>query len=482
MLQPTFSTLPLDLSDPHAPPPLLLGPADHAEPSLRAKRARAFIAVAGARRSNFLPRTIGTGIVAIISVALLDSFAPLLWFALFAGLMVIDRTLFTQLGQRATEGHPPSNNRAMLAWTFAQSLYGNLIVPALWFAPYIHGETLAIIYIAAGMANAAATLRAYAPFALAGLTPTLGMLLGLPIADYVMSGGGNLFDLMPLVGGVMFLGFGLNLWRSLNQSDEAHARAEAAAARERQSAADAAAAKTDTIRRMRDELRTPMAALIGAAEHLRRAATTPEARQHISMLAQAGEVLRLVLDDLSDLDRLENGMLRVETKPTDPRELVRHVADAFRAAAHDKGLELFLDIAPDTPARVDIDPLRVRQILFNLIANAVRYTTHGGVRVELVWQQTPTPGRVKLGFVVSDTGAGMSRSQLAVVLGRARMADAERQGQGPGLGLSISLRLARLMGGQIVAQSDLGQGSVFSFTMEAPLARPAGLQKGRTAA
>lgn len=482
MPQPTFSTLGLDLSDAHAPPPLLLGPADHAEPSLRAKRARAFIAVAAARRGNFAPRTIGAAIVALISVPLLDSPAPLFWYALFAGLMVLDRTLFTQLGQRAEHGHAPPDNRAMIAWSFAQSLYGNLIVPALWFAPYIHGETLAIIYIAAGMANAAATLRAYAPFALAGLAPTLAMLLGLPIADYVLSGGGNLYDLMPLIGGVMFLGFGYNLWRSLSASDEAHARAEAAAARERQSAAAAAAAKTDTIRRMRDELRTPMAALIGAAEHLRRVAATPEARQHIAMLAQAGEVLRLVLDDLSDLDRLENGALRVEPKTTDPRELVRHVVDAFRAAAHDKDLELFLDIAPDAPSRVDIDPLRVRQILFNLIANSVRYTTHGGVRVELVWQQTPTPGRVKLGFVVSDTGAGMSRSQLAVVLGRTRVADAEAHGQGPGLGLSISLRLARLMGGQIVAQSELGQGSVFSFSIEAPLARPAGLQKGRSAA
>jgi signal transduction histidine kinase len=470
------------LSDPHAPPPLLLGPADQAEPSLRAKRARAFIALGQARTANFLPRSIGTGIVAVVAVAVLHSLAPLVWFALFMGVIWIDRTLFVQLAQRAAAGDPPTDNRAMMAWTFAQSLYGNLIAPALWFAPYIHGETLSVIYIIAGLANGATTLRPYPPFAFFGLLPTVGMLVGLPIADYFIGGADNPLDLMPLIGAVLFLGFGFNLWRSLAASDEAQARAEAAALRERQSAAAAAAAKSDTIRRMRDEMRTPMAALIGAAEHLRRAATTPEARQHIAMLAQAGEVLRLVLDDLSDLDRLENGMLRVETKSTDPRELVRHVVDAFRATAHDKGLELFLDVAPDAPARVDVDPLRVRQILFNLIANSVRYTTHGGVRVELRWQQTPTPGRVKLGFVVSDTGAGMSRSQLAVVLGRTRVADAEAHGQGPGLGLSISLRLARLMGGQIVAQSEIGQGSVFSFSIEAPLARPAGLQKGRSAA
>ncbi|GAN00432.1 sensory box histidine kinase/response regulator [alpha proteobacterium U9-1i] len=434
------------------------------------------------RVTNFLPRTIGTGIVTLVAIAILQSLAPLFWFALFVGLVWTDRSLYAQLAKRAEAGDPPSDNRAMIAWTFAQSAYGNLIAPALWFAPYVHGETLGVIYIIAGLANGATSLRAYPPFAIAGLLPTIGMLIGLPIADYFIGGADNPLDLMPLIGAVLFLGFGFNLWRSLVASDQAHARAEASAARERQAAAAAAAAKSDTIRRMRDELRTPMAALIGAAEHLKRAAITPDARQQIAVLVQAGDVLRLVLDDLADLDRLENGMLRVEPKPTDVRELARNVLSAFRSAAHDKGLELFLDIAPDVPARVDVDPLRVRQILFNLIANAVRYTTHGGVRVELRWQEAATPGRVKLAFIVSDTGCGMSRSQVAVVLGRARMSEGERHAQGPGLGLSISLRLARLMGGQLQAQSELGQGSVFSFTLEAPLARPVGLQKGRTAA
>jgi len=287
------------------------------------------------------------------------------------------------------------------------------------------------------------------------------------VVEYLLNGATNPLDLMPLVGGLLLLGFGINLWRSLLASDAAQAQAEAAVLRERQAAAAAAAAKSDTIQRMNDELRTPMTALIGAAEHLRRAAVSPEARAHIATLVQAGEVLRLVLDDLSDLDRLENGLLRVAPKPADPREIAKSVVSAFRAAAQDKHLELFLDISRETPALVDLDALRVRQILFNLLANAVRYTTHGGVRVSVGVRPAQEAGRVRLVFVVADTGVGMSRSKLALIFGRERLS---AEGEGPGLGLAISRRLARLMGGQLNARSEIGQGSVFTLTLDAPLA------------
>lgn len=176
-------------------------------------------------------------------------------------------------------------------------------------------------------------------------------------------------------------------------------------------------------------------------------------------------MLKLVLDDLSDLDRLENGQLPIEPKPADPRELVRGVVAAFRAAAHDKQLELFLDVSPDTPPLVTLDPLRVRQVLFNLLANAVRFTSHGGVRVR-VSAQPVAADRVRLSFTVADTGAGMSRSQLALIFGRERIC---MDGEGRGLGLAISLKLARLMGGQLTARSELGQGSMFTLTLEARL-------------
>lgn len=455
---------------PHAAPVAATGDADGA-----AKRLRALAAVGHARVANAWLRLGACAVVAVVATAIVGQLWPLYWWAGLVGVLLVDRRVFQHLATESDAGRRPNSIWALYLWTVAQSIYGNLIVVLLWFAPYVPGETLAVIYLCGGLANAAATLRASPALSVAGAGPTIAFLLGLPVVDFVMSGADDTMHLMPMVGGFLLLGFGINLWRSLLASDAAQARAEAAAIRERQAAAAAAAAKSDTIKRMNDELRTPMQALIGASEHLRRIATSPEARAHIATLAQAGEVLKLVLDDLSDLDRLENGALRIEPKLADPRELARGVVSAFRAAAQDKHLELFLDVARDTPAAVEIDPLRVRQILFNLVANAVRFTTHGGVRISVGARAGDTPETVKLHFIVADTGPGMSRSQLALVFGRGRLSP---EGEGPGLGLAISLRLARLMGGQLNAKSDLGQGSVFTLALEAPLASGA----GRTAA
>jgi hypothetical protein len=124
------------------------------------------------------------------------------------------------------------------------------------------------------------------------------------------------------------------------------------------------------------------------------------------------------------------------------------------------------------PTSVAMDALRVRQILFNLLANAVRYTQHGGVRVRVTAQVAPLPGRVRLSFAVADTGVGMSRAQLAAIFNRDRIANA-----GDGIGLAISLRLARAMGGTITAKSEPGEGSVFTFIFDAPV-----VSRGATAA
>ena len=431
-----------------------------------ARRTRALIGVSQARLNNAWLRLGSCGVVAAVASSLTGDIWPFVWLLGLVVVVLVDRALFARMLKRCEAGDAPTKFVGLLAWVTAQSAYGNVIAALLWFTPYVPGETLAIIYLCGGLANAAATLRAHASLSLAGVGPTIAFLMGLPIADYLIGGARNPIDLMPLIGALLLLGFGVNLWRSLVQSDAAQAQAEASAVRERQAAAAAAAAKTDMIQRMNAELRTPMQALIGAAEHLRRVAATPQARAHIATLAQAGEVLKLVLDDLSDLDRLENGQLRIKSKHADPREIVRGVVAAFKPAAQDKEIELFLDIAGDVPALVELDPLRVRQVLFNLVANAVRYTTHGGVRVTLRAQPS-ADGRTKLAFSVADTGSGMSRAQLATIFGRGRLSVG---GEGPGLGLSISLRLAKLMGGQLQARSDLGQGSMFNFSLDVPVA------------
>ncbi|MEZ5994890.1 MAG: HAMP domain-containing sensor histidine kinase [Hyphomonadaceae bacterium] len=400
-----------------------------------------------------------------MATSVVGELTPLIWFAGLAAVLLTDRAIHTRVLKRCEAGQAPQMS-GLIAWTVFQSVYANLLALQLWFSPYIPGQTLAVIYLFGGLANAAATLRASKALSLAGAGATIAFLLGLPVADYLLHGARNPHDLMPLVGGMLLLAFGVNLWKSLLASDAAQAEAQAAMVRERQSAAAAAAAKSSMIQRMNDELRTPMAALIGAAEHLRRAAASPQARAHIATLVQAGEVLKLVLSDLSDLDRLENGQLSIEPKPAHPQDLLRSVVSAFRVAARDKNLELFTDADPGVPALVEFDAARVRQILFNLLANAIRHTQHGGVRVGLQAAPAPETGKVRLTFSVADTGVGMSRAHLALIFGRERLS---AEGEGPGLGLAISLRLARLMGARLSAQSELGEGSVFSLILDAPI-------------
>ncbi|MGE0595981.1 MAG: sensor histidine kinase [Hyphomonadaceae bacterium] len=444
--------------------------ADRLAAAESGRRLRALKAIAQARVGNAWLRLASCAIVAVVATSVLGHNYALAWFAGLVLVLLADRAIYQRILKRSDTGQSVSRLAPLIAWTVFQSVYGNAIAAMLYFAKYVHGETLAIIYIMGGVANAAATLRMSTPLAIAGAGPTVAFLVGLPLIDYLFVGARNELDLMPLIGALTLLAFGINLWKSLLASDAAQAQAEAAVLRERQAAAAAAAAKSDAIRRMNDELRTPMAALVGAAEHLRRAAVSAEAKHHIGALVQAGEVLRLVLDDLSDLDRLENGDMKIDLKPVDPRELAKAVVGAFRASAHDKGLELFLDVSHKTPALVSLDPLRVRQVMFNLIANAVRYTRNGGVRVRVQAQACDAPNHVRLAFIVADTGLGMSRSQMATVFNRSRVTS---EGEGPGLGLAISLRLAQLMGGRIAAKSELGEGSVFSFIVDAPVIKAA---------
>lgn len=432
----------------------------------RATLARRLGAVAKARADNGWLRLGSCVIAAGLSLSLVSNFWPLVWLVGQVAVVYIDRSLFKRLLPICEAGRAPPSLAGVITWTFVQSIYGNSLAILLWFAPYVPGQTLAVMYLCGALANAAVTLRAEPRLAAAGLAPTLGFLIGLPIASFFQSGAYNTLDLMPLIASLLLLGYGVNLWRSLLASDAAQAQAEAAVLRERQAAAAAAAAKSTTIQRMNDELRTPMAALVGAAEHLRRAATSPQARAHIATLLQASEVLKLALSDLTELDQLENGTLRIAPKAASPRQVLRSVVSAFRAAAQDKGLELFIDVTPETPGLVEMDAARVRQVLFNLLANAVRYTAHGGVRVSLDAHPAKEPGQTQLVFTVADTGAGMSRAHLALAFKRERTT-AETDVKG--LGLAISLRLARLMGGQLSAQSELGEGSTFTFALAASI-------------
>jgi signal transduction histidine kinase len=237
------------------------------------------------------------------------------------------------------------------------------------------------------------------------------------------------------------------------------ARAQALAANE---------AKTAFLAMMSHELRTPLNGVLGMANAL--AATDLDRKQadYLDMIVQSGDGLLAILNDILDLSKIEAGKLELETIGFDLHKLGRQLFLLWSETARVKGVELRLDIDPGTPAWVSGDPTRVRQVLQNLISNALKFTDAGQVAVHIA--QAPGGG---IAIAVSDTGIGMSEDQLARLFQAFSQAEASttRRFGGTGLGLSICRRLTDMMGGEITVESRLGEGSCFRVRL--PLAATA---------
>lgn len=436
----------------------MLGPEDQLEVSQRARRARALAGLGRGRESNAWLRLNASLLAALISWVVLKAEAAPLWALGLPFVILADRAIFRRLRLQCEAGAAPQRTPWLIAWLAAQSCYGNALGAILWFSPYDAGHSMALMFLCGSLANAAATLRTSAQLSAGALTPTILYLLALPSVEFALGGCADPMTLAPLFGIVLLLLWGVQLWRSLLASDLAQARAEGAAMRERQATAAALASRTDTLQRVNDELRTPMAVLAGAAEHLHNAAATPLARAHVANLARAADLLQRVLADLADLDALDCGAVLIEPAPTRIADVAQGVVSGFRVEAQRKNLELFLDLAPDLPACVEVDALRLKQILANLVSNAVRHTQHGGVRVAVCVDTADRPDRVRLRFTVSDTGKGLSRAHRGALFSGAA--------ETPGRGLAIAQRLARAMGGRIEVKSDLGHGSEFVLVLD----------------
>jgi PAS domain S-box-containing protein len=249
--------------------------------------------------------------------------------------------------------------------------------------------------------------------------------------------------------------------------------AEAALARARDAAEAASRAKTDFLANTSHEIRTPMNAILGMAELLAETPLNEEQREYVRTFQRAGDTLLALINDVLDLSKVEAGQLELERVAFYLDELVEHIADVLAVRAHAKGLELFVHVLPDVPTRVTGDPPRLRQVLVNLLGNAIKFTDVGevGLRVELDPEGTDT---ATVRFSVSDTGIGVPADKQDEIFASFVQADASttRRHGGTGLGLSISSRIVELMGGRIRVRSQLGKGSTFSFSI--PLEAPPG--------
>ena len=244
------------------------------------------------------------------------------------------------------------------------------------------------------------------------------------------------------------------------------------ALRQRTVQAEAASrAKTAFLANMSHEFRTPLNAVVGLSQLLTQMALPEKARGFVGHLRQAADQLMALANDVLDLAKIEAGELLLERVPFQPEALLRSVHAMVQPQAEAKGLALRLDLAPELPARLVGDPLRLKQVLLNLVSNALKFTRQGRVTLRARLPRLD-PARATLHLEVEDTGIGIDavlRERLFEPFTQGDDSTTRRHG-GTGLGLVLVRRLVGLMGGQVQLDSELGRGSTFAVTLELEVA------------
>ncbi|MFW5797501.1 MAG: ATP-binding protein [Spirochaetota bacterium] len=379
----------------------------------------------------------------------------------------------------------------------------DLALAGLFAASYIanaHGRTRTALVLSLVVAGFLlhAHLFVLIVFDLAGgvLTPTLTMMsmANVLLVAYMMQGRAVLLaaalygvgfnaaeivlrlalheiDPVYLANTILFLSLGIVLAFALSRYKQALIRA-------RDEAEAATQAKSVFLSNMSHEIRTPMTGIDGFLRILEEGETSPERRRYFSLARNASSSLLGIIDDILELSKVEDGSYRFRTVDFSPRTILDEAAEVLSVNAAEKGLDLSVEVDEEVPRFVHGDPDRLKQVLFNVIGNAVKYTDEGSVRVRSRVEQR-VDEQVTLLTEVEDTGVGMSQEEQDIIFDAFSQVDASyaKKHKGTGLGLALSRRLCRSMGGDIWCESTKGRGSTFYFTVR--LTTPEGPQRSQ---
>lgn len=448
------------------------------------------------------------GLTGLVLVAALTAAGPLalnhppgLWWATLAALIMLGGLLDWMLVQRVTVS--PFRARR---WRFAMVIWGALALTmggatfgALITLPWLPTVAMALIGVAVAVALTVACAAYWLPGLVAGwvcLVAAQWFVAGVgqasPWFDVVLG-----FDLVLLALGMVISVTTARASRHaiserMTRRELAQLKARvndqtkrlSAQADERQTveqalsearaAADGAnRAKTEFLATMSHEVRTPLNGILPILEMLRESRLDDSQREFLDTAYNSSRHLLRIINDVLDFAKAESGKLELESIEIDVRDLVESVTDLMGKSAQRRGLRLTYNVTDDVPRRVRGDSIRLRQVLSNLVGNAIKFTQEGEIRVE-VHKRRASRKEVELVFAVSDTGVGMSRDTQRRLFRPFCQADASttRKHGGTGLGLVICKRLVELMGGRIGVKSQLGQGSSFSFVL--PMRRSSG--------
>jgi len=418
-----------------------------------------YAAIALARAKD-MPARLGFGLfILAVGWLLIGGLAPFVWYGVMATGQLVDSWIGAQM-RRSPDRAPGRAWR--IAYTLsisANAAIYSALAALVWFEGGTAGKVFAVLSCCGSIINTALQME-HTPHGLGPVwAPHILYLLGLPIAGALTSSGE---DLLPMslvsVGGAVFI---LHGWITVKRIRESNRQmAEAALSAER-----ANAAKSDFLATISHEIRTPMNAVVAAGSLLRRTDLDAGQTAHVDMLANASEVLLGLLNDVLDLSRIESGKLEVCLAPFDLTDKLAAAVDLWRAKAPD-GVTVRFD-PNGLPARILTDPLRLQQIVSNLLSNATKFTARGEIVVR--GGQTLGAEGPRLWIEVEDSGRGMDAETAARVFMSFEQGSTgvTREHGGTGLGLAISRRLAELMGGRLTVRSEAGAGSV--FRLDCPL-------------